>query len=71
MNQIAMYVGYLVIGLGAISAVAFLAGLACTYSYQKLLKDVPNWRYVQNAVAIYRETYPPDRWKREQMGDDE
>lgn len=70
MDTFAMWIGYAVCIFGWISAVAFIAGLACTYAYRKLLRDVPNWLYVQNAVAFYREKYPPRRWAREQMEKD-
>lgn len=68
MDKLAMWIGYAVIGLGALAAVAAIAGSACTYAWRKMLHDVPSWLYVQNAVAFYREKYPPGRWAREQMG---
>lgn len=58
LDQFAMWVGYAVMGAGALAAVGFVLGLACTYAYQKLLKDVPNWIYIRNAVAYYR-SHPP------------
>lgn len=70
MDNVAMWVGYFVMVMGAMVAVAFLAGAACTYSWRKMLRDVPSWLYVQNAVSEYRKKYPPGRWSREQMGAD-
>lgn len=69
-DAVAMWVGYAVMVAGAASAVALLLGLACTYCYRKMLRDVPSWLYIQNAVAIYRKQYPPSRWAREQMGEE-
>lgn len=68
MDTIAMWVGYAVCIAGWLAMAGFLAGLACTYAYRKLLHDVPSWLYVRHAVAVYREKYPPGRWAREQMG---
>jgi len=70
LDTIAMWVGYAVMTAGAASAVALVLGAACTYSYRKMLRDVPSWIYIQNAVAIYRKQYPPGRWAKEQMGKD-
>ncbi|MDT7834964.1 hypothetical protein [Aquabacterium sp. OR-4] len=69
-DTIAMWVGYAVMAAGAASSVALLLGVACTYSYRTLLRDVPSWLYIQNAVALYRKQYPPSRWAREQMNKD-
>ena len=68
MNVIAMWVGLVVMAAGALAAVAFVLGLVATYAWRKLLRDVPSFLYVQHAVAVYRKTYPPSRWAREQLG---
>lgn len=66
MDLVAMWVGYLVMGAGAVAAVAFVLGLAATYSWRKLLHDVPSWDYLQRAVAAYRKDHPPGRWSQGQ-----
>lgn len=68
MDKMAMLVGYVVMFCGALGLVAFLAGAYCSYAYRKLLRDVPSWYYVQNAVAMYRKQYPPGRWAKDQLG---
>ena len=70
MDQLAMWVGYAVLGLGELNAVAALTGAACTYAWRKMLRDLPSWFYVQNAVASYRERYPPSRWAKGQLDRD-
>ena len=65
-----MWVGYVVMTAGAASSVALLAGLACSYCWRRMLREVPSMIYIQNAVAIYRKQYPPGRWAKEQMGKD-
>lgn len=67
MDAVAMWVGYLVMGSGALCAVGLLLGLACTYSYRKLLKDVPSFIYLQHAVCVYRKRYPPALWAKDFM----
>jgi len=67
-NTLAMWVGYLVIGLGALSLLALIIGLACDYSWRRLLKAAPSIYYVNNAVAHYQKVYPPSKWVQDYMG---
>lgn len=66
-DTIALWVGYAVLGSGAAALAAFLVGVCISYFWKRMLRDVPSWYYVQNAVAVYREQYPPGRWAKEQM----
>lgn len=68
LDQFAMWLGYALMGAGVAIVVAFVFGYVAVYFWQKMMREVPSWLYVQNAVAMYREKYPPSRWAREQMG---
>lgn len=67
-NTIAMWVGFLVIGLGALSLLALIVALACDYSWRRLLKAAPSIYYVNNAIAHYQKVYPPSKWVQDYMG---